>query len=528
MSIPSPVGCVYLVGAGPGAPGLLTVRAAELLGRADVVLYDSLVPKRILDVANPSAELVCVRDLPGKHPDKYPQIYDLLIDRARKGRAVVRLKGGDPLVFGRGGEESEALTAAGVPYEIVPGVTAALAAAACLDIPLTHRKFASAVALVTGHELPGKAGNILDWQALANFPGTLAIYMGVSRLPILVAEMLKWGKDPATPSCLVERAGTGEMRSVSAPLAELDAARRAAGLEAPGLILIGAVVALRREPSWRESKPLFGVRVMVTRPRHQARELVHRLESLGAVPVVLPGIVIREPADTGPLDAALGHLAEGRWDWLVFSSSNGVHGFVKRLLAHGRDLRDFGRVKLACVGAKTAASLAEYHLNADVVPAESFSAEALADTLVDRLSGERLLLVGTTRGKATLRDRLSGVAEVHTVAAYDQVDAIDPACDEMAALRRGEVGVVTFASANTARAVVGAFDDVIRGRVTRGDVAIVCLSRDVAAAVESHVLPVASVAARATIEELVNAVSVVTTNQTSATVNSGRERSDGR
>jgi uroporphyrinogen III methyltransferase/synthase len=523
MSIPSNCGTVYLVGAGPGSPGLLTVRAAELLGLADVVLYDYLVPERILDVANPAAECVCVRDLPGKHPDKYPQIYDLMIDRARKGLSVVRLKGGDPLVFGRGGEESEALTAAGVPYEIVPGVTAALAAAACLDLPLTHRKHASAVALVTGHELPEKAGNILDWKALAHFPGTLAIYMGVSRLPILVAEMVKWGRDPATPSCLVERAGSGEMRSVSAPLAGLDAARRAAGLEAPGLILIGDAVALRREPSWLEAKPLFGVRVMVTRPRHQARDLVSRLESLGAVPFVLPGIEIRDAADPGPLDAALATLAEGGWNWLVFSSANGVHAFVKRLRARGRDLRDLGGVKLACVGAKTAAVFSEYHLTADVVPAESHSADALADVLMGRVTGQRVLLVGTTRGKATLRERLAAVADVHAVVAYEQVDAVDPACDEMAALRRGEIGVVTFASANTARAVVGAFDEVIRGRVTRGDVKLVCLSRDVASAVESLGLPVAGVADRATVEELMKVVSTVTTMPPSAIVKSGRE-----
>ena len=203
---------VFLVGAGPGDPGLLTLRAAELLARADLVLYDQLVPRRLLDLANPAAERVCVRDLPGQHPDKYPHIHALLIEAARAGKTVVRLKGGDPLVFGRGGEEAETLRAAGVAYEIVPGVTAALAAAAYLDIPLTHRQHASAVALVTGHELPNKPGNRLDWEALAAFPGTLAIYMGIARLPLIVAELLKHGKDPDTPAAIVERASTGDMR----------------------------------------------------------------------------------------------------------------------------------------------------------------------------------------------------------------------------------------------------------------------------------------------------------------------------
>src|SRR5947207_5501437 len=213
MSDPDPARpTVFLVGAGPGSPGLLTLRAAEVLARADVVLHDQLVPARLLDLAGPAAEKVCVRDLPGLHPDKYPHIHTLLIEAARAGKTVVRLKGGDPLVFGRGGEEAEALRSAGVDYEIVPGVTAALAAGAFLEIPLTHRNYASAVALVTGHELPDKPGNPLDWKALAAFPGTLCIYMGVARLPVIVAELLKHGKNADTSAAIVARASTGEQR----------------------------------------------------------------------------------------------------------------------------------------------------------------------------------------------------------------------------------------------------------------------------------------------------------------------------
>src|SRR3954470_24415159 len=226
---------VFLVGAGPGSPGLITVRGAEVLARADLVLYDQLVPERLLDLAPPTAERMCVRDLPGQHPDKYPHIHKKLLEAATAGKTVVRLKGGDPLVFGRGGEEAEALRSAGVTYEIVPGVTAALAAGAYLELPLTHRLFASAIALVTGHELPNKPGNKLDWKALAAFPGTLCIYMGVARLPVIVAELLKYGKAPDTPAAIVERASTGEQRSVFARLADLDEARRQGGLEAPGL-----------------------------------------------------------------------------------------------------------------------------------------------------------------------------------------------------------------------------------------------------------------------------------------------------
>ena len=507
---------VYLVGAGPGCPSLLTVRAAELLAKADLIVYDQLVPKRMLDFVNPNAERVCVRDLPGKHPDKYPHIYELMIDRAKAGEMVVRLKGGDPLVFGRGGEEAEALTQAGIQYEIVPGVTAALAAAAYLDIPLTHRKHASAVALITGHELPGKVGNILDWAALAKFPGTLAIYMGVARLPVIIAELLKHGKDPETPSCLVERAGTGEMRSVSSRFADLDEARRHAGLEAPGLILIGEVVSLRREPSWFESKPLFGRRVLVTRPRHQAESMVRKLESLGAVASVMPAMEIREPTDFAPMDEALGGLRDREWDWIAFSSANGVDAFFNRLFSHDRDVRDLGGVKIAAVGEKTAEALGKYHLQPDVIPSGSFSSESLAEQLEPFVAGKRVLLIGANVGKKTLGERLSRMAIVRSVVAYEQVEIVDKSHEAFAALRRGEIHFVTLMSANAAKAIVGAFDEVIRGRVNRGEIQIVVISDDTADAVRHANLDVAAIAERATEEGMISAlVEWVTSNLSS-------------
>jgi uroporphyrinogen III methyltransferase/synthase len=498
-------GTVYLVGAGPGNPGLLTRRAAELLARADLVLYDQLVPVRLLDFAAPSAERICVRELPGKHPDKYPAIYDVMIARARAGETVVRLKGGDPLVFGRGGEEAEALREAGVPYEIVPGVTAALAAAAFLDLPLTHRKHASAVAFVTGHELPNKPGQMLDWAALAKFPGTLAVYMGVSRLPLLVAELIKYGRSPAEPSCLVERASTGEMRSVSAPLGELDTARRQAGLEAPGLILVGPTVGLRHEPSWYERKPLFGVRVLVTRPRHQAHEFMALLEDAGAVPLLLPGIAIREPADATAIDAAIGDMADGQYDWIAFTSANGVHALTRRLTATGRDVRVLGRVKIASVGAKTTVALRSVNLVPDLEP-PSYSATALAEALAVAAKGQRILQPRANVGKDTLKRRLAGIARVDDVTAYDQVEAVDPNHDAFAALNRGEVQVMTLTSANIAKAVLGACDAVARGRIARGDVKLVTLGPDVASTVRDLGFPVAGVAAPSTDDGLLAAV----------------------
>jgi uroporphyrinogen III methyltransferase/synthase len=497
---------VFLVGAGPGSPGLLTVRGAEVLARADLVLYDQLVPTRLLDLAPLAAELLCVRDLPGQHPDKYPHIHKKLIESARAGKLVVRLKGGDPLIFGRGGEEAEALRNAGIAYEIVPGVTAALAAGACLELPLTHRLHSSAVAFVTGHELPHKPGNRLDWKSLAAFPGTLAIYMGIARLPVIVSELLKYGKPPDTPAGIVERASTGEQRSVFAPLAELEEARRNAGLEAPGLILVGHSVAQRAPRPWWESRPLFGQRVLVTRPAHQAAGMVRKLEHLGAVVKRMPVVEIREPADLAPLDRALGQLRRGEWDWLVFTSANGVHALLRRLDALGRDLRDLGRVSFATIGPKTAEALREYRLRADVVPESAYSSEGLAEALAPHVAGRRVLLARANRGRDLLRRQLAEVATVEQVTVYDQVDVAEPDAAVLDALRRGEIRYVTLPSSNIARGVLSGFDETIRGRVERGEIRLVAISPETGKAVRELGLPVAAEARTFTEDGLIEAV----------------------
>ena len=497
---------VFLVGAGPGSPGLLTVRGAEVLGRADLVLYDQLVPERLLDLAPPHAERLCVRDLPGQHPDKYPFIHQKLIATATAGKTVVRLKGGDPLIFGRGGEEAEALRAAGLAYEIVPGVSAAIAAGAYLELPLTHRLYSSAVAFVTGHELPNKPGNKLDWKALAAFPGTLAIYMGIARLPVLVNELLRYGKPPDTPAGIVERTSVGEQRSVFATLATLEDARRHAGLEAPGLILIGEAVAHRAPHPWFEGRPLFGRRVLVTRPAHQAAGMVRKLEHLGAVVSRMPVVEIREPADTAPTDLALAQLRAGAWDWLVFTSANGVHALLRRLDQIGRDTRDLGGVKLAAIGPNTADALREYRLRADLVPGTTFSSEGLVEALKPHVTGKRVLLARANRGRVLLRDALEAVATVEQVTVYDQVDTVDPDAAVLDALRRGEIRYVTLPSSNIARGVLGGFDETIRGRVERGEIHLVAISPETGNAVRELGLPVAAEATTFTEDGLIRAV----------------------
>src|SRR5690349_14709247 len=311
---------VFLVGAGPGDPGLLTLRAVECLARADLVLYDKLVPPRLLDFAAPAAERRCVTDLPGSHPQRWPHVVRAVIDAARQGKTVVRLKGGDPLVFGRGAEEAEELRAAGIAYEIVPGVTAALAAAACAEIPLTHRGLTSAVALITGHENPTKSPPALDWAALARFPGTLAVYMGMARLDLIAKVLIEHGKPADTPAAVVAWASTGAQQRVRATLAALAQVARGAGLAAPALIFIGPAVDHAPAAPWFGARPLFGRRVLVTRPRHQAGDFVRRLEQLGAVPYVLPAVEIKPLDDWAAVDDRLARL--GDYDWLVFTSAN--------------------------------------------------------------------------------------------------------------------------------------------------------------------------------------------------------------
>jgi uroporphyrinogen III methyltransferase/synthase len=494
---------VFLVGAGPGNPGYLTLRAIECLARADLVLYDSLVPPQMLEHAPPGAERICVTALAEHHVDRYVPIQRTLLEAARQGKRVVRLKGGDPYMFGRGGEEAEALHEAGISFEVVPGVTAALGAGACAGIPLTHRGYASAVAFVTGHEDPAKKESTLDWAALARFPGTLVIYMGMSRLAAVVAQLVDHGKLPDTPAVIVQQATTGQQQTVQAPLADIARAGQAAGLGAPAVTIIGPVVNLRRHLRWFEQRPLFGRHILVTRPRHQAGGLVRRLEELGALVFVFPALEIGPPADWMPVDRSIERLAA--FQWLVFTSVNGVQAFLNRLIERGKDLRALGGLKLAAIGPGTADALASYHLKPDLVP-EIFDSEHLTAALKSVAAGQRVLLARANRGRELLRDELARIAEVEQVAVYSQVDAVTPDPDVLDALRRGAIEVVTVTSSNGARALMAALDAPCRARVSSGEVKLVSISRVTSDAVRSLGYPVAGEAREATAAGVVAAV----------------------
>ncbi len=466
-------GRVSLIGAGPGDPRLITLRGVQCLHRADLVVYDQLLPPELLDHAPASAHRLAVQALHPQHARRGPLVIQALIDGARKGWHVVRLKGGDPFLFGRGGEECEALRAAGIPYEVVPGVSAALGAGACTGIPLTHRQMASCVTLVTGHENPDKGEPVIDWEALARVSGTLAIYMGLGRLETITARLIAAGRSPATPAAAVQWATTGRQRTVTAPLGQLADAVAKAGLGSPTVVLIGEVVALRERIAWFESRPLFGQRVLICRPRGQAEEMRRLLVESGAVPLLLPTVEVRPPDDWAPVDAALDRLTT--FQWLVFTSVNGVRFFLRRLRETGRDLRALGGLRFAVIGPATAQALRDYYLEPDVQPA-SYRSEDLAATLLPRVQGQRVLLARADRGREVLREQLGQVAEVEQIAVYSQVDSLDPESTALEALERGEVDWITLTSSNIARSLARALTAEAVAGIVSGRVKVASIS----------------------------------------------------
>ncbi|MCX7701940.1 MAG: uroporphyrinogen-III C-methyltransferase [Gemmataceae bacterium] len=501
---------MYLIGAGPGDPGLLTLRAVECLSRADVVLHDKLVHRRILDFARPGSRRISVEELPGEHPARWPHILRLLLDEARQGRVVVRLKGGDPTIFGRGFEEAAALRDAGIPYEIVPGVTAALAASAYAEVPLTHRSVSSAVAIVTGHDDVHDAEQPLDWGVLARFPGTLVIYMGMKRLPHIVQTLIEKGMPSSTPAAVVRWASTSEQRTLTATLADLPQRTTEAGFGSPSVIVIGPSVRLRPAMAWFEKRPLLGLRVVVTRPRHQAEPMVRSLEELGASVACLPAVEIGDPPDVPAVDRALDRLAD--YQWLVFTSANGVDFFLRRMLDRGGDLRRLGQTRLAAIGPATAEALQRWHLRADVVPGR-FDSEGLIEALAPNVAGQSVLLARADRGRDILQLELGRIARVDQVAVYSQRDAAELEPHVVDALRRGQIDWLTFTSSNIARSILGRLDEEASRPIRAGRTRIATISPITSEAVRQLGFPVAIEAQEATTAGLIAALVRETTSQ---------------
>ncbi|HET8862783.1 MAG TPA: uroporphyrinogen-III C-methyltransferase [Solirubrobacterales bacterium] len=497
-------GVVYLVGAGPGDPGLMTTRSLELIASADAIFHDRLIPPGALDGASPEAELVYVGKAPGDVPvEKGPyghrgtgtsvgqdEINDHLIGAARAGKSVVRLKGGDPFVFGRGGEEGEALRAAGVEFEVVPGVTAGVAASAYAGIPVTHRDDASAVAFVTGHEDPEKAETALDWEALASFPGTLVFYMGVKRLGDNAAALIAAGRDADEPAAAVERGTMDGQRTVVATLDTLAGAVEREGIGAPALIVVGKVVERRETLAWLERRPLHGKRVVVTRARAQASGLAATLRGLGAEVVELPAIRIEPRIESDEVRHAIERI--GEYALICVTSPNGAHLLFEALRDAGLDARalngtpkqqQVGRggadaaaeteaqggaggptatpeqvgTTVAAIGPGTARALAEHGIAADVVP-ERFVAEALVEALqAVEVAGSKALVARAAEARDVLPDALrERGAEVDVVALYETVRE-EPDPESVEAARAADY--VTFTSSSTVRNLTEALGD---------------------------------------------------------------------
>lgn len=474
-------GVVYLVGAGPGDPGLLTRRGAEALARADVVVYDHLASTRLLELAPPSAHRICAGKSSGHCTLDQDQINALLLEHAGAGRVVVRLKGGDPLVFGRGAEEAEHLARHQIRFEVVPGVTAGVGVTAYAGIPVTHRELSSAVAFVTGHGDPEAederrtartAATRLDWPALARFPGTLVVYMGVTHLDAICRTLIKAGKDGNTPAAVIESGTLAGQRVFEGTLESIAAEARSQGVHPPALLVVGSVVERRPALSWYESLPLFGQRIVVTRPIEEAGRSAAVLEWLGAEVLVASTVQIRHIPDPVPLDQAIERLAD--YQWLVFTSANGVRFFLERLFALGRDLRALGHLRLAAIGPGTAQALSAFHLRADLVP-ESFRSESLAAALAARAVGQRILLARADRGRALLRDELAKVAEVDQVAVYQNVDVEALPEQVLERVSSGTVDWITLTSSAIAARWHALLPEAARSRVG-GEIRLASLS----------------------------------------------------
>jgi uroporphyrinogen III methyltransferase/synthase len=429
---------VYLVGAGPGDPGLLTLRGAELLRRADVIVFDRLAAPALLELARPGAELVDVGKAPGRVAMTQDQINELLVERGRAGLEVVRLKGGDPFVFGRGGEEAESCRDANVAFEVVPGITSAIAAPAYAGIPVTHRGLSTSVTIVTGHEDPTKGTTDTDWDALARAGGTLVVLMGAGRVSEIAKALIAGGRDSGTPVAAVRWGTRPEQRTMRATLETIDQL----GVEAPSAIVVGAVAAL--DLAWFERRPLFGRRVVVTRAREQASELRTRLEQLGAEVIELPSIALE------PVDFSLPAL--DRYAWLVFTSANGVQAFFDRGLAPaGLDSRALAPVKVAAIGPGTADAIAARGVRADLVP-ERFVAESLLAAFPDpELPGSRVLIARAASARDVLPEGLAERGyEVDVLPVYRTVP-VTPDPNDVARVRAGEVDALTFTSSSTVK-----------------------------------------------------------------------------
>jgi uroporphyrinogen III methyltransferase/synthase len=499
------LGKVYLVGAGPGDPGLLTIKGKECLEQADVVLYDYLANPALLRHAPDQAERIYVGRRGRGHYQDQAEINRLLIERAKAGQVVVRLKGGDPFVFGRGGEEAEAVAAAGVAFEIVPGVTAAVAVPAYAGIPVTHRTLASTVTFVTGHEDPSKQTTVMDWPKLAATSGTLVFMMGMKTLPMIVRRLMEEGRSPVTPVAAVRWGTRADQHTVIGTLQDIVVKAEQARLEPPTVIVVGEVVQLRQQLNWFEKRPLFGKRIVLTRAREQAREFSQLLAAYGAEPIEAPTIQIVPPVSWQAIDQAIDRV--GEYDWLIFTSVNGVTPFMDRLHRASKDSRALAHLRVCAIGPRTAEEVARYGLTPDLVPSE-FQAEGVLTVLAGHdLRGKKILIPRAEVAREILPEQLRRMdAKVDVIAVYR---TIAPAADLsrlMELIEAGKIDVVTFTSSSTVRNFVDMVGGTDQARRLGSKTTIGCIGPITAQTAEQYGLTVTIMPPENTVPALAQAI----------------------
>ena len=443
----SNIGKVYIIGAGPGDAGLITIKAVDCLRLADVVVYDNLVNEELLKYAQEGALFIYAGKKGGDHTLSQDAINELLVQEAHTGNIVARLKGGDPFIFGRGGEEAEYLVARGVPFEVIPGVTSAIAVPAYAGIPLTHRGLTSTVAFITGHEDPTKDKSDIDWQALTGI-GTLVFLMGVKNIGQITETLISRGKSPDTPAALIRQGTTTQQETIAGTLCTIVELAQARKFSPPAILVVGKVVELRETLSWFEQKPLFGKRIVITRPERQADNLARLLISEGAQPISFPTIKIVPPANWQELDCALDKLTT--YDWMIFTSANGVQYFFERLREKQKDIRDLKGIKICCIGPATARQIEDKGIKVDLVP-KQFIAESILESFAStNFKGSKILLPRASKARNVLPEGLRRLgASVDVVATYQTVNSDRKKEEFFALISDSKVDVITFTSSST-------------------------------------------------------------------------------
>jgi len=441
-------GIVYLIGAGPGDPGLITIKGKQRIEQADVVVYDYLANPKLLQYARPGAEMIYVGKMGGNHTLTQDKINELIVDRCGKGLKVARLKGGDPFIFGRGGEEAEKLVGAGLKYEVVPGVTAAVSAAAYSGIPLTHRDHTATVAFITGHEDPAKVESNIYWDKISTGIGTLVFFMGIKNLPNIVGNLIKHGRAPKTPVAVIRWGTRPDQRTVTGTLDTIVDVVKESGITPPAITVVGEVVDCKKTLDWFEKKPLFGKKIVVTRAREQASDFASRLAESGAEVIEFPTIETVEPESWDNLDAAMGKIES--FDWIVFTSVNGVGFFLRRLKEKGMDIRDLKGLKVLTIGPKTADAVEKLGINVDFVPKE-YRAESIIEGMgAENISGKKIFIPRAKVAREVLPETLMKLgAEVTVAECYVTVRPESRKEEVRKYFEDGLVDAVTFTSSST-------------------------------------------------------------------------------